>query len=62
MVPIKDLYEIQYSKNMNLTELICMTDVISNNIIRKEDQKDTKTLILKLEKCLNEKGESNEKY
>ncbi len=50
VVPIQNLYEIQYSKDMNLTELICMTDAISNNIIRKEDQKDTKTLVLKLEK------------
>ncbi len=57
MVPIKDLYEILYSKNMNLTELICMTDAINNNIIRKEDQKDTKTLILKLKKFLNERSE-----
>lgn len=50
VVPIQDLYEIQYSKNMNLTELICMTDYKSNNIIRKEEQKDIKTLVLKLEK------------
>ena len=50
VVPIQDLYEIQYSKNMNLTELICMTDAKSNNIIRKEEQRDTKTLVLKLAK------------
>lgn len=50
VVPIKDLYEIQYSKDMNLTELIFMTDNKSNNIIKKEEQKDIKTLVLKLEK------------
>lgn len=50
VVPIQDLCEIQYSKDMNLTELICMTDDKSNNIIKKEEQKDLKTLVLKLEK------------
>lgn len=50
VVPIQDLYGIQYSKDMNLTELICMTDNKSNNIIKKEEQKDMKTLVLKQEK------------
>ena len=50
VVPIQDLYGIQYSKDMNLTELICMTDNKSSNIIKKEEQKDMKTLVLKQEK------------
>lgn len=50
VVPIQDLHEIQYSKNMNLTELILMTDHKNNNIIKKEEQKNIKTLVLKLEK------------
>jgi len=50
VVPVQDLCEIQYSKDMNLTELICMTDDKSKNIIKKEEQGDIKTLVLKLEK------------
>lgn len=50
VVPIQDLCEIQYSKDMNLTELIYIADKKSNNIIKKEDQKDIKTLVLKQEK------------
>ena len=50
VVPIQDLDKIQYCKSMNLTELICMTESKSNNIIRKEDQKNIKPLVLKLEK------------
>ena len=50
VVPIQDLCEIQYSKDMNLTELICMADDKSYNIIKKEAQKDIKTLVLKPEK------------
>lgn len=50
VVPIQDLCEIQYSKDMNLTELICMADDKSHNIIKKETQKDIKTLVLKPEK------------
>lgn len=49
-VPIQDLQKIQHSKNMNLTELILMTDHKSNNIIKKEEQKDIKTHVLKLGK------------
>ncbi len=50
VVPIQDLPKIQYSKDMNLTELICMADDKSSNITRKEEQKNIKTLVLKLYK------------
>ncbi len=39
VVPIHDLPKIQYSKSMNLTELICMTDDKSSHILRKENEK-----------------------
>ena len=50
VVPIGDLQLIQYSKDQNLTELIIMTDGKSKNIIRKDEQKNLKTLVLKLDK------------
>jgi len=53
IVPIDELSKIQYSKNMNLTELICMTDKNSNNIIKKKELKDVKSLVLKLDKSIN---------
>lgn len=53
VVPIQDLMKIQYSKNMNLTELICVTDEENCNIIKKEEQENIKTLVLKLEKINN---------
>ena len=50
VVPVQDLYKIQYSKDMNLTELVLMTDNKSQNIIKQENQQGIKTLVLKLEK------------
>ena len=50
VVPVQDLYEIQYSKDMNLTELVLMADNKSQNIIKQENQQDIKALVLKLEK------------
>ncbi len=50
VVPIQDLCKIQYSKSMNLTELVCMTDAKSSNIIKKKEQKNLKVLDLKLRK------------
>lgn len=50
VVPVEDLQFIQYSKDQNLTELIIMADGKSKNIIGKDDQKDLKTLVLKLDK------------
>ena len=50
VVPVQDLCKIQYSKDMNLTELVLMTDNKSQNIIKQENQQDIKTLVLKLEK------------
>ena len=50
MVPIEELSKIQYSKDMNLTELVLMTDHKSNSIIKKDKQEDIKPLVLKLEK------------
>lgn len=47
-IPLEDLRKVQYSKDMNLTELILWTDDKSNNIIKKEEQKDLKRLELKL--------------
>lgn len=52
VVPIEDLSKIQYSKHMNLTELIRMTDDKSSHIIKKESLKDGKTLILSLEQSI----------
>ena len=48
VVPVQDLCKIQYSKDMNLTELVLMTDNKSQNIIKQENQQDIKTLVLKL--------------
>ena len=50
VVPVQDLCKIQYSKDMNLTELVLMTDNKSQNIIKQENQQGIKTLVLKLEK------------
>ena len=50
VVPVQDLCKIQYSKDMNLTELVLMTDNKSQNIIKQENQQDIKTLVLKLKK------------
>lgn len=50
VVPVQDIYEIQYSKDMNLTELVLMTDNKSHTIVKKESQQDIKTLVLRLEK------------
>lgn len=50
VVPVQDIQQIQYSNEMNLTELIIMTDNKSNNIVKKEEQKDIETLVLKLQK------------
>lgn len=36
VVPLQELSKIQYSNDMNLTELIFMADKVSNNIIREE--------------------------
>lgn len=43
VVPVQDLMAIQYSKSMNLTELIYMTDKRSSNIVKKDDQKNIRT-------------------
>lgn len=50
VVPVQDIQQIQYSNEMNLTELIIMADNKSNNIVKKEEQKDIETLVLKLQK------------
>ena len=50
VVLVQDVYKIQYSKDMNLTELVLMTDNKSQNIIKQENQQGIKTLVLKLEK------------
>lgn len=47
VVSIQDLPKIQYSKNMSLTELLCMSDDKNIHFIKKEEQKDVKRLILK---------------
>ena len=49
-MPVQDIQQIQYSNEMNLTELIIMADSKSNNIVKKEEQKDIETLVLKLQK------------
>ncbi|HAB66716.1 MAG TPA: hypothetical protein DCE23_05060 [Firmicutes bacterium] len=50
VVPVQELREIQYSNDMNLTELIFMADKRSNNVIKRDNQKDVKPLSLKLDK------------
>lgn len=50
VVPVQDLYDIQYSKDMNLTELVLMADNKSKTVIKKESQHSIKKLVLKLEK------------
>lgn len=50
VVPIYDLDKIQYTKNMNLTELIIMADK-NSNVVRKKKEENPKNLVLKLEKC-----------
>lgn len=50
VVPVEEIKEIQYSNDMNLTELIFMADKVSNNIIKRDNQKDVKPLVLKLDK------------
>lgn len=52
VVPIEDLSKIQYSKKMNLTELIGMTDDKSSHIIKKESLKNQKMLVLSLKNTL----------
>jgi len=47
VVQREELKLIQYSKDMNLTELICMTDMKSTNIVKKEEE-NPKALVLKL--------------
>ena len=53
VVPVEDLSKIQYCKNMNLTELIGMTDEKSSHIIKKESLKNVKTLVLSVGKIPN---------
>ncbi len=48
-VPIEDLKLIQYSDDMNLTELILMTDQMSHNILEKTYTQ-PKSLVLKLDR------------
>ena len=52
VVPIEDLSKIHYCKNMNLTELIGMTDEKSSHIIKKESLTNAKTLRLSIEKSI----------
>ncbi len=49
VVPVEDLEKIQYCEDMNLTELIFMTDKKSSNIIEKEYEENN-PLELKLKK------------
>lgn len=49
VVPVEDLEKIQYCEDMNLTELIFMTDKKSSNIIQKEYEENN-PLELKLKK------------
>lgn len=48
VVHIEDLKTIQYCKDMNLAELILMTDKESSNIIKKENLENIKTLKLEI--------------
>ena len=58
VVPIEDLSKIQYSKKMNLTELIGMTDDNSSHIIKKESLKNQKMLVLSLkDMCYNKSND-----
>jgi len=50
IVPVEDLELIQYSNDMNLTELILMTDRKSSNIIVKNELKNVKKIELKIDK------------
>lgn len=50
VVTLQELPKIQYSNDMNLTELIFMADKVSNNIIKEEKHKNIKPLILRLSK------------
>lgn len=50
VVPVHDLEKIQYSSTMNLPELIGMTDLMSSQIVKKENRKDVQLLALRLEK------------
>lgn len=50
VVPRSDLVNIQYSKSMNLSELIGMADLKSSKIIKKEERENVQILALKLEK------------
>lgn len=53
IVPISDLELIQYCDDMNLTELILMTDMKSQNIVKKDMQDNVKKLEFKIEKDYN---------
>lgn len=49
VVPKECLDQIQYCKSMNLTELILMTNRVSERIIKADEQNNIKTLSLKLD-------------
>jgi len=53
VVPISDLELIQYSKDMNLTELILMANEKSQNIVEKENKTNVKKLEFKIDKSIN---------
>ncbi len=50
VVPVEELEKIQYCEDMNLTELIMMTDDKSNRILKKGYEENNPTLELNLKK------------